>query len=437
MGWRLFSMGASWANVRARARRGAQGASLRQEMQLLYRQLQDATDMPGIARALASTAAQGVGACRVLLFLRGLPQGDFGLVAEEGGDGPAPPALRVSHPFLAWLESQSRVVAGGEIWPLPQWQGLSPTEREALSALEGELFVPMRVRGVLIALLVLGRRTGGAPYAREEMEWLELVAHQAAASMEVTSLYDQLDQERQKLDQAREQMARSTRMAAIGDAAVTLAREINNPLQSILNVTHLMGHDVDEGGVSREDIDVVKAEAMRACGALRALLDMAAGDEPAWGVHDLNSLLSSVVSDSGLNASTSSVVPVLRLDPAASRVWCEGEQLRRVLLNLIANALDAMPQGGRLTISTQGVAGKVEVKLTDTGIGIPPENLERVFDPFFTTRPDGEGTGLGLAASRRSVERHRGTIGVESQVGKGTTVTILLPLRSAEQGVDP
>ena len=431
-----------WASL-ARAGRAARGAlgperrSFAKETQRLSLILQDATDTPLAARALVSAVTRGVSAQRVVLFLRSPPQDEFVVAATEGQDDPVTLALQGTNPVIAWLEGQSRAVVGGEITSLPQWHALSHTEQEALSALDCELLVPMRARGVLVAILVMGRRTGGRPYTREETEWIQLVAHQTGASMEAIRLHNQLIQQREEVGRVKEQLARSTRSAAIGDAASALAREINNPLQSILNVAHLMGRDADEGGVSREDIDTVRAEAARACNAVTALLDLASDDKGVWGMHDLNALLLSMVADSGLSASTSGVVPVLQLDRGVSHVWCDEQQLKRVFLNLIGNALGAMPQGGRLTISTQVTPGNVEIGFTDTGIGIPADSLERVFDPFFTTKPERSGTGLGLSASRQAVELHRGTIGIESQVGKGTAVTVSLPLQPIDQDGNP
>ena len=107
--------------------------------------------------------------------------------------------------------------------------------------------------------------------------------------------------------------------------------------------------------------------------------------------------------------------------------------MRQVFVNLIANALDAMPQKGVLTISTRVVGNTVEISFADTGVGIPPEHLEKVFDAFFTSKPVERGTGLGLASNRRTVERHQGTTSVESEVGKGTTVAIRLPMQSGDE----
>jgi signal transduction histidine kinase len=123
---------------------------------------------------------------------------------------------------------------------------------------------------------------------------------------------------------------------------------------------------------------------------------------------------------------------VTELSPELPEVLADGNQLRQVLLNLVTNALDAMPEGGQLSLRTRSVFGadgmvSVQVQIADTGLGIPPEDLRRIFDPFFTTKGPGQGTGLGLAICQRIVKAHRGSIEVQSEKGQGTTLLMTLP----------
>jgi len=118
------------------------------------------------------------------------------------------------------------------------------------------------------------------------------------------------------------------------------------------------------------------------------------------------------------------------LQPYLPRVHGAPELLEQVFVNLILNALNSMPDGGTLTIATRSViGGKVEIRFSDTGFGIPHENLPSIFDPFFTTQPVGKGAGLGLAISYSIIRRHNGTIEVASQVGEGSTFTVQLPAK--------
>ncbi|MBI2855754.1 MAG: hypothetical protein HYX93_02780 [Chloroflexi bacterium] len=209
--------------------------------------------------------------------------------------------------------------------------------------------------------------------------------------------------------------------------AATLAQELESPLQAILNVAHIMAQDAQGEGVSGEDVERVKTAALRASNVVRALLEIAYSHEHRWEVHEINTLVSDAVSASGLLTATAVVVS-MQLDPSSPKIRCNGDQMKHVFLNLITNAWDAMPKEGHLTISTRVVGDRVEIKFTDTGVGIPPEHLDRVFDPLFTTKGGTQGTGLGLASGRDIVRRHGGSISAESRIGSGTTFIILLPL---------
>lgn len=400
------------------------------EIRHFGRQAQGKADSPDIGQALVSAIARGVGAQRVLLFVLDSHQNKLAVAASEGADGSCSISLQPSSPFLVWLGEQHRAVTAEEVRPLPQWQGLPVAEREALSALGCRLFVSMRIESANNAFLAVGSRKDDTPYTREEMECLELLAHHAAAVMEVAYLRHMLEAQRQELRQARQQLANSTRMTAIEEALFASAQEIEGSLHTLSALADRMRQETSEQNGSWQIADAVKAEAAHAYDALLPILDLAREGQATWSVSDLNLLLSSVVSGSGLKATESRIKLALQLDPQKPHVRCDEERLKQVFMNLISNALDAMPQEGLLSISTTVVRDGVKVKFTDTGIGIPPEHLERVFDAFFTTKPEGKGTGVGLASSRRSVERHGGTMTVASQAGKGTTVTILLPCSS-------
>jgi signal transduction histidine kinase len=123
------------------------------------------------------------------------------------------------------------------------------------------------------------------------------------------------------------------------------------------------------------------------------------------------------------------------LGPENPKVWGDFNQIQQCIINLVFNAIDAMPEGGTLTIgsSLKPKDGTVEIRLKDTGSGIASEDLPRIFDPFFTTKQEGNGLGLGLSTVYGIMDRHKGTIGVDSQIGKGTTFTIKLPVAEKEK----
>ena len=221
-------------------------------------------------------------------------------------------------------------------------------------------------------------------------------------------------------------------MARIGDLAATLAQELESPLQAILNVAHIMVQDAHDKGASREDVERVSTQALRAFNVVRTLLEIAYSEDQQWEVHDINTLVSEAVSASGLLTATA-IVSSLQLHPGEPNIRGNGDQMKHVCLNLIANAWDAMPNGGHLAISTRVIEESVEIRFADTGMGIPPDDLDKIFDPLFTTKGGAQGTGLGLASCRDIVWRHGGRISAESTVGSGTTLTILLPLAADDE----
>ncbi len=224
-------------------------------------------------------------------------------------------------------------------------------------------------------------------------------------------------------------MARSEKLASIGRLAAGIAHEINNPLTSVLTFSSLLLRKADES--QREKLDIIVKETTRCGEIVRELLNFARQSEPKKEACNINKIIVSAlsltknqlkVSDSRINTA----VEFQELPP----LMADRDQLLEVFINMVINALDAMPQGGDLMTKTRLLEdGKtIEISISDTGQGIPEEDLEKIFEPFFTTKEAGKGTGLGLAVSYGIIEAHKGSIDVKSEVGKGTTFIITLPV---------
>ena len=223
-------------------------------------------------------------------------------------------------------------------------------------------------------------------------------------------------------------------MAAIGELAGGVAHEVNNPLQIILSRVQLMRMQNREATKVVQGLDLVEHNVRRISKIIRALLGFAGNNaqDGEWGECDIGQALVQAMElvqhqlDKGL-IETEFVC-------GESLPLIEGNtgELEQVFINLIINAQNAMPKGGRLKVSVQEVGNTIEVRFADTGVGIAPELLERIFAPFFTTRSDEGGTGLGLAVSYGIIERHQGEITVESTVGEGTTFILRLPIATAD-----
>jgi two-component system NtrC family sensor kinase len=232
-------------------------------------------------------------------------------------------------------------------------------------------------------------------------------------------------------DEMRQQLTRSERLAAVGRLAAGVAHEINNPLTGVLTFAHLLLRDAPEGSKEREDIETIIDSASRCRKIVRGLLDFSRQSEPRRSPADLNGVLREALSLTRNQARISRVNVVEETAPDLPEAVVDADQIQQVAVNLMLNAVDAMPDGGDLTVRTRAVEGRdgtwVEFEVADTGVGIPPGNLERVFDPFFTTKPAGKGTGLGLAIAYGIVAEHGGRIAITSEVGRGTTARVRLP----------
>ncbi|MDY7041692.1 MAG: GAF domain-containing protein, partial [Chloroflexota bacterium] len=235
------------------------------------------------------------------------------------------------------------------------------------------------------------------------------------------------------------QLAQSARLAGIGELAAGVAHELSNPLTSILGFTDLLMQSNKLPESHREDLSIIMEEGRRAQEIVQGLLDFARQSPLQLAPVDLNQVIREVLRLLQRQAELATVV--VEVQYATDLPWVMGDarQLKQVLFNLIVNALQAMPNGGTLAISSSyGPAtarpGKfVRVRVSDTGVGIAPEHRQLLFQPFFTTKPEGKGTGLGLSVSLGIVENHGGMIEAESELGRGSCFTVLLPPRLPER----
>lgn len=236
-------------------------------------------------------------------------------------------------------------------------------------------------------------------------------------------------EEQQKLQ---EQLVQSTKLAVIGELAANVAHEINNPLTGVLGYASILLKQLPEDDPNRKSLMTIEKETLRARDIVRNLLDFARQDVSNKQETAIGSVLEDTLSLLRKQAELANVDIVQQFDRDAAGVHADPNQLKQVFINILNNAIFAMPEGGRLTVAIRAIRpigddARVEISFKDTGIGIAPAKLSKVFDPFFTSKDAGEGTGLGLSVSRRIVEEHGGTIDAESVIGAGSTFTVVLP----------
>ncbi len=256
------------------------------------------------------------------------------------------------------------------------------------------------------------------------------------------------------LKKMQDQLIRSERLAAVGQMAAGISHEIDNPMSVILGYSDYLLRKVPKDDPMREGVEIINKEAGRCKSTIREYLDFS---KPRAQIEILylQKIIKNAISLLKYESRSKNVDVVLEENNEDQKIMGDLKQLEQVFVNIILNAFQAMPQGGHLKISTLmirdpsgrdrnflsriwvGESGKryIAVRFDDTGCGISREHLQQLFMPFFTTRAESGGRGLGLYISHRIIEEHGGRIEVESQIGNGTTITVLLPFVESRKGV--
>lgn len=242
------------------------------------------------------------------------------------------------------------------------------------------------------------------------------------------NMVQSLKREQEELDSMILQLIRQEKFASLGEMAAGIVHEIGNPLSTIVTYSKIClnkTRDEDE----RNIIKAIQDAALRIDKLAKGLLMYSRPSVEEWEDVDINKVIEDSIGVVEYQFREEREYRIVkRLSPNLPFLKGNSGELQQVFINLFLNAFQAMPDGGTLTVSTERIGEFLEIKVSDTGIGISKENLPRIFDPFFSTKPKEKGTGLGLSITQRIVNNHMGCIRVESEVGKGTTFTITFAL---------
>ena len=240
------------------------------------------------------------------------------------------------------------------------------------------------------------------------------------------------------LRSTQEGLIQAEKLTSLGQMAAAIAHEVNNPLAGVLVYTQLLAKKINSDKFTKEGaleyLSKMETELTRSSRLIRNLLDFARQSPPRFWEVDINEVINQSFELAAHSAKLQHVQVVKELDPSLPTTMADFDQLQQVCTNLIMNAIQAMPEGGTLTIRTSADDAQVKIEVQDTGVGISPENMRKLFTPFFTTKREVKGVGLGLAVSYGIVQRHKGRIEVQSKEEEGTTFTVYLPLRHEEEG---
>jgi len=250
-------------------------------------------------------------------------------------------------------------------------------------------------------------------------------------------------------DISRAQLGHAAKLASVGELAAGIAHEINNPISGIMVYLHTLAMDIENDQLDRKQaltfLTDSKHELTRCSKIIKSLLDFSRQSHLVLAPVDLGSILDETFSILSHRVKLQDIEVVQHIDPGLPQIQADVDQLKQVFFNLILNAIQAMPKGGRLTIHAVQVDDKegltkstkvVRIDIEDTGCGIAEENIGKLFTPFFTTKEKGEGVGLGLAVAYGIIRRHGGDIRVMSSKGKGTTFSVFLGCKGEREKED-
>lgn len=292
--------------------------------------------------------------------------------------------------------------------------------------------VPLIVKNEAIGVLFADNAFSGRPITGESIEVLTMFAAQAAIAIENAQILGDLEEKvleleeaYRNLEKAQDMIIRNEKLAAIGEVSARLAHEIRNPLATIGGFAKSIQKKYGDRERSIRNANIIVEEVHRLEHILSNVLDFTKNGIPRKVPGNLNDLVRKTLSMMEGDIFSKGVVVVLDLAEESLESEYDEAQIKQVLVNIIQNAINAMPEGGALEIKTLSGDREIRIEIRDTGVGIPSQHLENIFEPFFTTR--GNGTGLGLSISHRIIQNHGGRMEITSKEKGGTTVLIMLP----------
>ena len=293
-----------------------------------------------------------------------------------------------------------------------------------MSLLEAEVSIPLMWKEQLIGMINLSHKFTKDIYSREDIELLSTLANQTAIAIENARLYEDLKR-------SKSYIRRADRLASLGTLTAGLAHEIRNPLVAIKTFTHLLPERIDDQEFRDKFLQIASGEVDRISSLVTELLDFARTSDPKLEMENINIILDGMILLVSTEANKKQINVNKTYDSNLPFVQIDREQMKQVFLNILLNAIEATPEKGKITVGTRAFlkpSGEpyVQIEFTDTGYGIPPDQIEEIFNPFFTTKTTG--SGLGLSISNQIVQDHKGYIDVESQMGKGSSFFVNLPV---------
>jgi len=270
---------------------------------------------------------------------------------------------------------------------------------------------------------------------KETRDTLQIFAPQIAIAIENARLYSRLQEQMMELKRSHALLSRAERFSFLGNLAARLAHEIKNPMTAIGTFIQLLPTKYDDEEFRKDFHKIAMEETTRVNNLITELLDLVKPKESKFEFNDLNGLIDKMILLVSPQSNAKKIDVVRQFDPHVGQVWADPEKMKQVFLNLLSNAVEFTPEGGRIEVLTKnypkrGKRKSVRIEIKDNGVGIPRSIIDKIFDPYFTTKHKSNmhsGTGLGLFIADQNMQDHGGSIEVKSKVNEGTVFVLTLP----------
>ena len=301
---------------------------------------------------------------------------------------------------------------------------------------QSTVYIPLTTRGASIGVMCVSSLNQNT-FSSEFVEFLTAIGNHIGVAVDNANVHKNIKEAYQDLKEVQEQIVWTEKLASLGKLAATIAHEINNPLAGVLNYIRLIIKQLSRNRFSHEKFEdilrylkIMESETARCGEIVKDLLSFARRTKITMESNSIEDIINKTLNLISHELEMKELQVKKNIAPNLPKIKCDFKQIQQVLLNLMYNASEAMPNGGTLTVAADKADGGkalIEVAISDTGCGISEKNMENIFEPFFTTKEEGKGAGLGLSVVYGIIVRHNGTISVESEPGKGSTFKVRLP----------
>ncbi|MFZ0484629.1 MAG: ATP-binding protein [Desulfobacterales bacterium] len=301
---------------------------------------------------------------------------------------------------------------------------------------QSTVYIPLTTKGSPIGVMCVSALNPNM-FSSEFVEFLTVIGNHIGVAVDNANMHKNIKAAYLDLKEVQEQIVWTEKLASLGKLAATIAHEINNPLAGVLNYIRLIIKQLSRNNFSHEKLEdifrylkIMESETARCGDIVKDLLAFARRTKITMESNRIEDIINKTLNLISHELEIKELQLKKNIMPNLPKVKCDFKQIQQVLLNLMYNASEAMPNGGTLSITAtkaNGTQALLEVAISDTGCGISEKDMEHIFEPFFTTKEEGKGVGLGLSVVYGIIARHNGTIAVESEPEKGSTFKVRLP----------